>query len=171
MAAPYTVPLLRIPIVPAQAQTFAINLNGQTYRFRLIYRGGWGGEGGRWFLDIGDQAGIPILCGIPLSPCCNLLGQHSHLQIGGGGGLFVYNPSAPLEDPSFTGFGESWQMYFAFPTSISAEAPLGLSRIPQGFLDRLKVAKGPPIYIDAERDAPDALARYAAALAALDDDE
>lgn len=76
----YTIPLSGRP------ERFQVMLHSITYTFRLIY---CDTDQGGWMLDIGDPQGTPILCGIPLLPGQNLIGQHQHLDIGGeGAGLY-----------------------------------------------------------------------------------
>lgn len=143
MAPPYAVPLARIPIVPAQGQSFNINLNGTDYRFRLQYNDA---EEGGWVLDIGDAQGAPIVCGISVVSNTNLLGQYEHLQIGRGGALFVANAVGDDSTPTFAGLGEEWQMFFGFPTSFNTSPLSGLSMVPTEFSAALA---RPPLPTDA----------------------
>lgn len=143
MAAPYQVPLARIPIVPGQNQSLAMNLNGTDYRLRFLYND----EGNTWVMDIGDAQGIPIVCGIPLVSGSNLLAQYEHLQIGRGGAMFLFSAVQTTEYPGFNDLGDSWQLYFAFPTSFGDGPLTGFSMVPQSMLDAL--ARAPAVSAQA----------------------
>ncbi len=139
--APYNTPLTRIPLQPAQAQSLGINLNGTDYRFRLNFNASDPfSTGGTWILDIGDESGVPIVCGIPLLPGQNLLAQYGYLEIGGGGALFCYGAGAAEgEIPGWDTLGVSWQLYFA-PYTYRLTTLSGLATIPQTLAQALLAA-------------------------------
>jgi len=137
----YSVPLARIPITPAQNQSFLINLNGTDYRLRIQ----WNDEAGTWTLDIGDGQGTPIVCGISLVPGVNILEQYEYLQIGRGGALFLFGHDATNEYPTFYNLGSEWQLYFGFPTSFGSKPLSGLSTVPQEISDAFN---RPPLTVE-----------------------
>ena len=61
------------------AQSFTVNLGGNVYKLRLIYRNA---VGGGWFLDIERPADSSALYGIPLLVNIDLLAQHQHRGFG-----------------------------------------------------------------------------------------
>lgn len=83
-------------------ETFAIALNGTTYRLTVDYRAA--SEGG-WFLDIADSNGNPIVSGIPLVTGADLLAQYRYLGIAGNSGLYVANMAGGDAVPTFNNLG------------------------------------------------------------------
>jgi hypothetical protein len=103
-----TIYVLTIP-QPGTPQSFVVSLGGIKYTFTVRYRNL--AEAG-WILDIGDSGNNPIINGIPLVTGANLLAQYAYLNIGGGGGLYVYNPSDPDAVPAFDDLGNVTQLYW-----------------------------------------------------------
>lgn len=87
-------------------QAFALGLNGTTYSFRLVYANT---AGGGWLMDIGDAAGVPIICGIPLTTGLNLLGQYAYLGLRFG--LYVKVDGMGDAAPSYEDIGNSAKLY------------------------------------------------------------
>lgn len=73
MSMTYEVPLSR------GSQSFTLELE-KTYQFVIVWREGV--EGGGWFLDVSDDAGSPLVLGLPLVVGTNLLDQFSYLELG-----------------------------------------------------------------------------------------
>eukprot|EP01037_Dinobryon_pediforme_P020830 gene20830-21542_t len=95
-----------IPLQPA-AQVMSIQLGTVTHQLSLQYRDI--SEGG-WILDIADDAGEPIVCGIPLVTGVDLLAQYSHLGIGGG--LFVVTDGDTYAVPTYANLGQTAHLYW-----------------------------------------------------------
>lgn len=68
-----------IPLSPTP-QKFAIQLGEQTYELRLQWNNA---PTGGWVLDIFDENGEPLICGIPLVTGANLLEQFAYVGIVG----------------------------------------------------------------------------------------
>ena len=98
--------VVEIPL-SSQAQVFTITLAGVVYNFRVTFNAA--DEGG-WTLDIGDQAGVMILAGLPLVTGVDILAQHAHL--GFGGALFVSTDRGAGEAPTYEGLGLTSHLYF-----------------------------------------------------------
>ena len=138
--APYSTPLTRINLQPAQNQSLSVNLNGTDYRLRLLFNAAVSDP--FWALDIGDANGAPMVCGIPLLPGQNLLEPYGHLDIGGGGALFCYGAGATDGGiPDWDTLGVSWQLYFA-PFTYRVPGLSGLATIPQSLAESLLAADG-----------------------------
>lgn len=90
-----------IPLV-AGNQTFTVSLGEIEYRMRLVYRDAI--DGG-WVLDISDEEGAAILLGLPLVTGADLLAQHRHLGIGGGGALWCFTTGGTDAVPTFDNLG------------------------------------------------------------------
>lgn len=67
-----------IPLT-AQAQRFAVDILGRTCTVRVQYAVA---DQGGWFLDITDESGTDLVCGVPLVSGVDLLAQHRHLGLG-----------------------------------------------------------------------------------------
>lgn len=100
--------ILRIPLQTGVPQKFSIILSGTTYQLTFLYRDI---DQGGWFVDIDDNAGNPIVHGIPLVTGANLLEQYAHL--GFAGGLFVQTINNPDAVPTFSNLGADGQLYWA----------------------------------------------------------
>jgi len=103
------VQVYEIPLSPTP-QRFAISLGGTEYRLRLAFHDV--SEGG-WTLDIADQEGVTLVCGMPLVTGTDLLAQYAYLGIAGK--LFVATDGEPEQVPAFDGLGTSSKLYFAAP--------------------------------------------------------
>jgi hypothetical protein len=105
MASVYEIPLLPIP------QRFSISLSGVTYTLTFQFRNeGRPGVDGSWVLDIGDNLGNPMVCGIPLVTGVNLLEQYNYM--GFGGELWVVSDGDRTVPPTFTNIGTSSRVYW-----------------------------------------------------------
>jgi hypothetical protein len=89
-------------------ERFSITVEGVTYRMRLTYANV--GRAG-WTLDIGDEGGEPIVCGLRLLPGQDLLAQHKHLGINCQ--LFVKNTEEEYLPPSYAGLGTTTVLLMA----------------------------------------------------------
>lgn len=73
-----------------------------------------------WVFDIMDQAGEPLLCGLPLVTGTDLLAQFQYVLAGN---MFVLTDHAiPDEIPDFTHLGLTGHVYFRPPQQGSAGA-------------------------------------------------
>ena len=98
-----------IPTSP-QNQTFSILLQGGTYRFLLMYCKA-GADNSGWILDIYDDAGEPLTCGIPLVTGADLLAQFAYLGIGGV--MFCDTSGEPDVPPTETNLGILSNLWYA----------------------------------------------------------
>ena len=89
-----------------------VTLPSGTYFMRLIYADSPNGEGG-WLLDIGDQNGNPLVCGIPLVTGCDLLEQYAYLGIGGP--LYCITAGDPTTPPTFSSLGSTSNLFIEEP--------------------------------------------------------
>jgi hypothetical protein len=97
----YEVPLTASP------QTFSILLAGINYQLTLRYAEA--PEGG-WLIDVADNAGNNVLCGVPLVTGHDLLGQYKYLALGGL--LYVQTDGDIDAIPTFDGLGTQSHLYF-----------------------------------------------------------
>lgn len=95
-----------IPLT-SDAQTFAIQLAGVSYRITLRWIGG---DQGGWIIDIADAQAVPILTGIPLVTGADLLAQFAYLNFGGS--LVVQTDHAPDDVPTYANLGDTSHLYF-----------------------------------------------------------
>ncbi|MDQ0507423.1 phage baseplate plug family protein [Xanthobacter agilis] len=102
MAATY-----EIPITPASNQTFSVVLNDVAYQLTLQWRAA---TDAGWVLDIADESGTALVCGIPLVTGIDLLGQHQHLGIGGS--LYVATDGDQDAAPTFDSLGDTSHLYW-----------------------------------------------------------
>lgn len=98
-----------IPITPASNQTFAVTLGDTVYRLTLQWRAAI--EAG-WVLDIAAEDGTALASGIPLVTGADLLAQHRHLGIGGGGALYVATDGDQDASPTFESLGATSHLYW-----------------------------------------------------------
>jgi hypothetical protein len=83
-----------------------------TFQYRAADPATAGGCG--WTLDIADQSGNPLVCGIPLVTGADLLGQFAYLNLGGH--LVVFSEGIPDAVPSFANLGSGSHLYWVvFP--------------------------------------------------------
>jgi hypothetical protein len=98
-----------ISLSPIQ-QTMAITLGTTPYTLRFFFVDA--DEGG-WCMDISDQTGAPILCGVPLVTGTDLLAQYAYLAIGGvGTKMFVRSDGTPDDVPTYANLGVTSHLYF-----------------------------------------------------------
>ncbi len=89
----------QVPLISGP-QTFPIVLGSTTYQFTFIYRNA---DQGGWILDIDDDAGNPLVHGIPLVTGTDLLSQYAYL--GFSGSLYCQTLSDPDAVPTFENLG------------------------------------------------------------------
>jgi hypothetical protein len=95
-----------VPTGPSP-RTMAIDLAGTTYRLRLAYSDV--DEGG-WFMDLSDDAGTQLVCGVQLVVGADLLEQYGYLGVGGR--LFVASDGDLTRPPGFADLGVTSHLYF-----------------------------------------------------------
>lgn len=98
--------LFEIPLT-ANPQTFDIVLSRVAYQLTLIYRDA---PDAGWLLDIADDQGNPLICGMPLITGTDLLGQFRYVGINGM--LVVGSDGNPDAVPDFADLGSSSHLYF-----------------------------------------------------------
>lgn len=98
--------IYEIPLTP-DPQVFTITLSGTVYQLTVQYRNI---DQGGWVLDIADNAGNPIVQGIPLVTGADLLSQYKHL--GFAGGLYVQTTDNPDAVPTFDNLGTGAHLYW-----------------------------------------------------------
>jgi len=112
----YELPLSGAP----QSYTITLPVSGKTegitfflvFQYRDASPAIYGGGG--WVLDIYDQNGLPMLCGVPLVTGANLLAPFDYLSLGGG--LGVYSEGIPDAVPTFDNLGSgSHVIWFTEP--------------------------------------------------------
>lgn len=101
--------IYEIPLSP-MPQMVRVPLASGTYQFRLQWRDTAVAGGGGWVLDIGDDSGNPIVCGIALVTGCDLLQQYAYLGLGGS--LMVTTDGDPDAPPTFTNLGIDSHLYW-----------------------------------------------------------
>lgn len=87
-------------------QTFQIALNNIPYAITSKFN-----QYAGWVMDIANVAGIPLVGGVPLVTGSDLLGQLTHLGIGGQ--LFVQTDNDADALPTADNLGSSSHLYFA----------------------------------------------------------
>jgi hypothetical protein len=90
----------------ATPQKMSITLSGVLYQLLLK----WNGVSQCWILDISDDNGTPILCGIAVITGVDLLEPYSYL--GFGGQLFALTDNNPDLPPNFTNLGTTGHLYW-----------------------------------------------------------
>jgi Domain of unknown function (DUF6983) len=110
----YEIPLTGAPqrfSIPLPIEGSPTN-NATAYTLTFQYRdadpavaGGCG-----WTLDLADQGGTPILCGVPLVTGADLLAQYDYLALGGH--LIVSSEGEPLAIPTFDNLGSGSHLYW-----------------------------------------------------------
>jgi hypothetical protein len=79
-----------------------------TFQYRDAEPSMAGGCG--WTLDLADQFGNAILCGVPLVTGADLLRQYDYLALGGH--LAVASDGLPYEIPTFDNLGSGSHLYW-----------------------------------------------------------
>lgn len=75
-----------VPLSP-EPQRLAVSLGGVTYRMSVR----WNDHSRVWVVDVGNDAGVPIVSSVPLVTGCDLMEQYRHLGIGGE--LWAWGPN------------------------------------------------------------------------------
>lgn len=101
-------PAYEIPLSP-QAQSFSIQLGGQTYQIYMR----WNSFSNIWTIDISDSAGVPIVQAIPLVTGTNLLEPYPNLYFGGT--LTVKTDGDATAVPTFSNIGSASHVIFTTP--------------------------------------------------------
>jgi hypothetical protein len=90
----------------AGAQSFNARIFANVYRLRLLFADG---QNPCWLLDIGDQDGVDLVCGIPVIPGADLLAQYP--EIGFGFSLKCAVTKAPDAVPQYADMGDTMHLY------------------------------------------------------------
>ena len=98
-----------IPLQPATAQTFQVQLAGVSYNMTLK----WNDPNNTWVLDIYDLTKAPMVTGVPLVAGVDLLAPYAYMNFGGK--LIVNNDSSNPAPASFASLGVSTHLYFVTP--------------------------------------------------------
>ena len=99
--------IYEIPLKPATPTKMTVQFpNGNTYNLQFQFANVL--EGG-WFMDIADEYGVPLVCGIPLVTGGDLLAQYAHLGIGGP--LYVISDGWAAAVPTFGNLGSGSHLY------------------------------------------------------------
>ncbi len=93
----------------SQPQTMTIALGGITYSLRFGFAD-TNDDGGGWFMDIADAAGVMLVAGIALVTGANLLAPYDYLGIPGR--LWVVADDDPATVPTFLGLGTTSHLLF-----------------------------------------------------------
>ena len=95
-----------IPLI-AQPQTVTVPFpNGNYYNLRLIYQFN---DDDCWLLDISDDTGNPIVCGIPVLANEDMLAQYGYL--GFGCQLIAKTEGYPNANPKWWNLGGQANLY------------------------------------------------------------
>jgi hypothetical protein len=93
-----------IPLKP-QPSVFRVFLNGINYQFTTR----WNIPGNYWVLNIADQYGDKLICGIPLITGLNLIEQYQYIIQGG---LWIISTENVYFDPTYTNLGITNNLYY-----------------------------------------------------------
>lgn len=104
--------IFSLPLQSGVPQTFGIQLSGVTYQLTFLYRNDPGGNPG-WFMDVASATGTPLAQGLAIVTGADILAQLKHL--GFGGALLGQTLSNPDMLPTFSDFGNDFQMFWAAP--------------------------------------------------------
>lgn len=96
-----------VPLTPAN-QELTIQLETQVYNLRVTWLGSEADP--CWILDISDDAGNPILSGVPLVTGVDLLEQFPDL--GFEGRLFCGHDGDLTENPLYTDLGDTSHLWW-----------------------------------------------------------
>lgn len=97
---PYLIPLQN------QQQALSISIAGVTYQLTVT----WCDPAQCWVMNIADNAGNPILSGIPLVTGADLLEQFGYLEFGGQ--LIAQTDNDPTAVPTFQNLGSTGNLFF-----------------------------------------------------------
>ncbi len=100
-----------VPLTSAN-QTVNIAIANVSYNFRLIFCQTTDAAA-CWLLDISDANGLPLVCGIPLLPGADMLGQYRYLFPGFI--LYCFTDGNRDASPTFANLGTSSHLYFETP--------------------------------------------------------
>jgi len=144
--------VFEIPLSP-HPQRFAIPLSGTTYVLAFQFRalGEWGTTVGTWHLDILDENGFALACGIPIVTGVNLLAPFDYLNFTGELWAVTEGSDAP---PDYYGFGIDSHVYYVTLTRDERDArsaalaatPIRYARVDP---DARRRSPGANPYIDA----------------------
>lgn len=101
--------LFEIPLSGAP-QRFNISLAGTVYSLTFLYRDA---PMGGWCLDINDNLGNPLVCGIPLITGADLLAQYAYLNFGGA--MVIFSDGNKALVPTFDNLGSGSHLYWVTP--------------------------------------------------------
>lgn len=93
----------------AEPQTFVVSLAGVARRITIR----WSDAESVWVLSLATPEGEEILSGVPLVAGVDLLGQHSHLNLGGS--LYAQSLSNPNRNPGEEDLGSDGLVFFVTP--------------------------------------------------------
>ena len=99
--------IFEIPLKPATPTTMTAQFpNGNSYKLTLKFANVL--DGG-WILDIADENGVALVCGIPLVTGADLLAPYAYLGIGGP--LYVVSDGWAAAVPTFNNLGVDSHLY------------------------------------------------------------
>jgi hypothetical protein len=99
-----------IPLSP-QPKRFMTQLAGNAYELVFVFRDA--PDTPCWVMDINDNLGNPLACGLPLVPGHDMLEQLGYLNIGGI--MTVVSDGDPAAVPGFWDLGISGHLYWWEP--------------------------------------------------------
>lgn len=94
--------MIEIPLTNSAEQRFSVQLEGETYDFRVIYNS----RAGFWTADI-SQGGAVLAYGVGLVAGINILDQFNFSI----DRLYVVNLDETSQDPLFDGFGTTSKLF------------------------------------------------------------
>jgi len=97
-----------IPLTSANT-LLNIAIAGVTYNLRLIYNQTLDSSA-CWLLDINDANNLPMVCGIPLVPGADMIGQYKYLNFGFI--LYCFTDGNRDAVPTFANLGTASHLYF-----------------------------------------------------------
>jgi hypothetical protein len=110
----YEIPLSATPQRFTVSLPIEGNTTGQTVNYKMTFQyrnaplavaGGCG-----WTVDLADDAGTPLACGIPLVTGADLLAQFAYLDLGGH--LVVLSEGEAYAKPTFENLGTGAHVYW-----------------------------------------------------------
>jgi hypothetical protein len=107
MANVFEIPLSGTP------QQFMMQFGDTTYQFVFIYRNASVAGGAGWVVNINDNLGNPVVCGIPLVTGADLLAQYGYLAFNGA--MVVLSDGVPQAVPTFDNLGTDSHVYWIIP--------------------------------------------------------